>query len=469
VKKSWLGWIVDRFGLMPIYEETLNRPIPKTPWYYGDGATLLLLLGVQIVTGALMTLTYVPSIDQAYQSVLYITNEQSFGWFIRGLHYWSAGLMVVMTVFHLFRHILLGGYKAPREGSWLVGVVLFVFILVMSVTGYILRWDLTGVHAARVALMFFELIPFIGEPLVVFVQGGVEIGAQTLTRIYSVHVVFGPMLIVGLVAFHVFLVIFHGVTAPGEWIANISTAKEQRALYKKEKESEEAGEKFFPTTVVHSGMMAFVVFIVALGLTIFLGPAELKQEANLVHPGYPREEWWLAWVSGVAAVLPPWLAPIVYFLVPAVSLLLLILMPFIDRGPNRGMKRRPIAVVTVIVLVLFLIFFSDYRRRSPFEPDFAGQPPEIPQGLLLTADAERGRQLFAEYGCTTCHGVSGSGPKIGPDLSRPRRRLSRAEIRDFIKSPPEGAAMPAYEGYLTGEDLERVVEFCHVVQTFRRE
>src|SRR5690554_239828 len=135
---------LDRFGIKKIIDTVLLRRVPKTSWYQGDGAALVVLFLTQAITGSFMTLGYGNSPDEAYQSVQFITNEWVLGRLLRGLHYWSASMMLLVLIAHLFRHLLLGGYKAPREGLWTIGVFLFFFILAMSFSGYVLRWDERG-------------------------------------------------------------------------------------------------------------------------------------------------------------------------------------------------------------------------------------------------------------------------------------------------------------------------------------
>jgi hypothetical protein len=116
----------------------------------------------------------------------HITEEQVLGWFVRGLHYWSAGMLMLVFLFHLCSgNSCWAGYKAPREATWLIGVLLFFCILFMSYSGYLLRWDERGVHGTQVMLHMISRVPLVGERLVLFVQGGRNMGAQTLTRIYA--------------------------------------------------------------------------------------------------------------------------------------------------------------------------------------------------------------------------------------------------------------------------------------------
>jgi ubiquinol-cytochrome c reductase cytochrome b subunit len=468
VASKWREWIKDRFGLKPIAENVVYRRVAKGAWYFGDGATLLFLLGVLVATGAFMTLTYSPSPDAAYASVRYITEHQRLGWFVRGLHYWSAGLMVVMLFFHLFRQLLVGGYKFPREGTWLIGVFLFFAVLTMAFTGYVLRWDERAVYAVKVVLTMFYYVPLIGEPLVIFVQGGEEIGALTLTRMFSVHVIFVPLLLLFLVGYHLFLVMYHGITSPTERKNPVHSTEQQKKIYKEDAYSEERGEDFYPVTAAKSGTMAMVVFSLVLGLTLIVGPGELQPEANLTAPAFPAEEWWYWWVSGLIALLPPAIAPAVIVALPIVIFLGLVLLPFLDRGPARGIRNRPFWAIFVVICVIGLLYLTDYRRKSPFTGWPLEEPPPLPVGIEVTEQVEEGRILFARYGCNSCHPVAGVGRRVAIDIAELSRR-SREEIEEFILQPPEGIAMPAFRGRISEEDLARVVEFCHVVQTFPRE
>lgn len=462
-------WVLDRFGLRQLKETVLDKRDPKTPWYYGDGASLLLLLGVLIGTGVIMALSYVPSPDGAYSSVRYITEEQSLGWFVRGLHYWSAGLMVVMIFVHVFRQILVGGYKFPREGTWLIGTVLFFLVLTMSFTGYVLRWDQRALGALQVVLHMFYLVPFLGEYLVEFVQGGREVGAWTLTRFFAVHVILVPLALLFLVGWHLYLVILHGVTSRGEKAQPIHTVEQQREVYKAQAYSNREGEDFYPSTAAKSGAMAFVVFVIALSLALFVGPAQLMEPADRVEPSFPAEEWWFWWYSSLLALLPAWLAPIFELLFPLTLLVAMVLLPILDRGPFRGMRRRPVAVGFVALSAIALLGLTSLRLESPWTAWPDDEPPPVPARVVLSPEAEQGRQLFHKFACNSCHSVAGHGRQVGPDLARMEEKYSAEDLRRYILNPPEGIPMPAYERRLTEDQLARIVEYVLVAQTFPRE
>jgi ubiquinol-cytochrome c reductase cytochrome b subunit len=463
-----LRWLSDRFAARPIWVHALRRRVAKGEWYFGDGATLTLLLVVLIVTGALMTLTYSPDVDSAHQSVRYLTEQQTLGWFIRGLHYWSAGLMVVMLFFHLFRQILLGGYKAPREGTWLVGVLLFFAVIFMSYSGYVLRWDERSVHSLRVATHMFYNIPWIGEELVVFIQGGREIGSLTLTRFYGLHVVIVPGLILALVGYHLYLVIHHGTTSRSERREPTASADAQRARYRRDAESEEDGEFFYPDTAAKSGVTAYLFFALVVVLAIVFGASEIQDEPNLDQTSFPAEEWWFAWYSALIALLPRAIAPGFVVLFPIVLFFALVLLPFLDRGPNRGLRKRPIAVAFVSCAVIALLVLTSLRQRSDWTGWPMDEPPPVPEGITLTEEAEYGRQLFARHSCNSCHAVAGHGRRVAIDLALVGGQMARADLVSYIRQPPEGVAMPPFD-HLPPEELDRLVDYVLVAQTFPRE
>ena len=464
---KWKEWAADRFGWKPFRKNVLDRRVPSTPWYFGGGAALLFLLGVLVLTGAFLTLTYSPHVDAAYPSVAYITEEQTMGWLVRGLHYWCGGLMVVMLFWHLFRQILVGGYKSPREGTWLIGVFMFFAVITTAFIGYLLRWDERSIYALRVALSMFYNVPWLGEWLVVFVQGGSEVGPLTLSRLFSVHVIFIPLLLGLLLLVHLYLVILHGITSVAERERPVHSAEEQKKIYKKDIQTKEHGDSFYPVTMAKTGATGLIVFAVALLLTLAVGPARLYPEANLVERSIPVEEWWFWWYSGLIALLPPSVAPAFMVLFPILLFVFLVALPFVDRGPLRGIRNRPIAAAIVALCVIAILFLSDLRRRSPWTGWPRSAPPDVPKGIVLTPEVEEGRQLFWKYGCSSCHAVSGEGQQVGPDLAL-LRNWSRTEYRDYILQPPAGVAMPSYAGRMSDEELELVIDFIHTAQTFPR-
>jgi ubiquinol-cytochrome c reductase cytochrome b subunit len=432
---------------------------------------MLLLFGIQLISGIVLAFTYTPSVAEAYNSVRHITFDQKLGWFVRGLHYWSGGLWVFVLFCHLMRQIATGGYKKPREGTWLSGVLLLYLVIVMSFLGYVLRWDERAIYAIRVALSVFHHVPWIGDDLVLIIQGGPQLSSLTLARLYTVHVVLGPILLFVLIGYHLYLVILHGTLASAEMKEEIETVQEQKEVYARQARHPYRGECFYPDTVIRLSPIPLATLAVAIGLTLWPGPAELYPQANLTSTPFPKEEWWFAWYSGLTALLPPAVAPYFHWLFPVVLFVVLVALPLVDRWhDNRGARNRPIAVTVVCLVILAVLFLSALRMRSPWtawpRPD---KPPGVPIGVTLSDRAERGRVLFASYGCNSCHAVAGDGPKFAPDIARLRQRPSLEGIRYYVMQPPPGVAMPAYHDRMPEEELTLVAEFCHVAQTFPRE
>jgi ubiquinol-cytochrome c reductase cytochrome b subunit len=462
-------WIVDRFGLRPIWDHFLARDVPKDPWYHGDGMALLALLTIQVATGAMLALTYTPSMEEAYESVYHITHRQLLGWFIRGLHYWSGGMMVVMLFIHVCRQIALGGYKGPREGTWLIGVLLLFIVVIMSFLGYVLRWDDRGITGLKVALSIVQRVPIIGEELVLIVQGGADMTTLTLTRIFALHVILLPLLLLPLVAYHVYLVVLHGTTIRAEQTQPVETVEEQRELYAAAKEHPARSEVFFPTAILKMSPWTIVVFVAAVVLTMTLGAPALLPQVDPLGVSAPGEEWWFAWYSTLAALLPPSVAPGFHIVFPVALFLLLVLPPFIDRSPHRGWRNRPIATTIVVALVTGIFVLSGMRIQSEWTGWPTGQLPDVPPHVELAPEVEYGRLLFTKYGCTSCHSVAGSGPsRVGTDLAQLQHVYSQAELRAYVLHPPTGVAMPEYAGRISEEDLDAVVSFVLVAQTFPR-
>src|SRR5690606_32571244 len=163
------------------------------------------------------------------------------------------------------------------------------------------------------------------------------------TRLFAVHVFILPLVMFLALGWHLYLVVLHGTTSPTERRMPIRTAEEQRRVYREDADSPERGEWFHPFTAFKSATVAGAVLAIAIVLAVVRGPAPLGPEANLVDAATPAEEWWFWWYSALIAQLPPWAAPTFVVLFPVTLLLLLVLLPFIDRGPRRGIRKRPAA------------------------------------------------------------------------------------------------------------------------------
>ena len=206
-------WIDERLGWRQAWDAIFKRKIPKVNWLYTLGSASLFLAFNQIVTGILLTIYYVPTPDHAYDSVQYITTQVPAGWFIRGLHHYGASAMVIVVVLHMLRVIFYGGFKYPREITWLSGVILLLITLGFGFTGYLLPWDQRAYWATTVGTRIAGVTPVIGDGILRIMRGGEDLSAVTLVRFFGTHVWVLPVMLIALMAFHLYLVIRIGISA----------------------------------------------------------------------------------------------------------------------------------------------------------------------------------------------------------------------------------------------------------------
>ncbi|GAB2273250.1 hypothetical protein Dimus_008050 [Dionaea muscipula] len=208
-------WFEERLEIQAIADDITSKYVPPhvNIFYCLGGITLTCFL-VQVATGFAMTFYYRPTITEAFASVQYIMTEANFGWLIRSVHRWSASMMVLMMILHVFRVYLTGGFKKPRELTWVTGVVLAVLTASFGVTGYSLPWDQVGYWAVKIVTGVPEAIPGIGSTLVELLRGSASVGQSTLTRFYSLHTFVLPLLTAVFMLMHFLMIRKQGISGP---------------------------------------------------------------------------------------------------------------------------------------------------------------------------------------------------------------------------------------------------------------
>ncbi len=211
-----VDWIDERFQIVEPIRKMLKKPVPifATRWMYCLGGITFMLLVIQGITGVLLAFYYKPSPEEAYASIQFIENEVRFGAAIRAIHHWSANGTIIMVVTHLLRVFITGAFKPPRELNWITGVVLFVLTLAFGFTGYLLPWDQRAYWATTVGTGIAGGIPQIGELALVFLRGGWDVTAVTLSRFYALHVLVLPAIIINLLASHFWMIRRQGIARP---------------------------------------------------------------------------------------------------------------------------------------------------------------------------------------------------------------------------------------------------------------
>ena len=430
--RTMLKWLDDRLRLRPIGEFLLNEPIPGgASWMYVFGSATLFLLGMQFLTGMFLAIYYAPTPDHAYDSVLFIMNSVSFGSFVRGLHHWGASAMMVAVGLHMLQVYLYGAYKPPREAMWMAGVLLFLLMMAFGFSGYLLPWDQKAYWATQIGINMVGTIPWIGDDLVRIIRGGEQLGALTLTRFFALHVLFLPMLTLGLVALHLF--ILRRVGPAGAY-------QERRAARKVipvagERRLAGNSEPFFPRQVFMDAVIMGVVFILVAALALLI-PFPLADKADPSDSSFkPIPEWYflfyyqlLKYVHGPLEPLATWVLPLLFYV-------FLLFLPFIDRNPIRHPAHRPRA------LLLGAAFLAGVFTLMAVSIHEIYSVPTTPPSIV------RGREIFAKLQCAGCHRIHGSGGAVGPDLSHVGQIRDRDWLIRHFKDPRAvvpGSIMPAY-------------------------
>lgn len=215
-------WVDERMDITPMWRDIADHEVPEhvnpahhfSAFIYCFGGLTFFITVIQILSGMFLTMYYVPDIVHAYESVKYLQNEVAHGAIVRGMHHWGASLVIVMMFLHTLRVFFTGAYKKPRELNWVVGVLIFMVMLGLGFTGYLLPWDMKAYFATAVGIEIAVLTPVIGPYLEPLLAGGDILGAQTLTRFFAIHVFFLPGALLALMGMHFFLIRKQGISGP---------------------------------------------------------------------------------------------------------------------------------------------------------------------------------------------------------------------------------------------------------------
>jgi quinol-cytochrome oxidoreductase complex cytochrome b subunit len=331
----------------------LHVEIPRTARTYYFGGITLFFFMVQAITGILLSLYYQPSPDTAYESVLFIMNEVNFGWLIRSVHAWGANLMILFSIFHLLRIFFQGVYKVPREITWLVGGFLLLATLGFGFTGYLLPWDQRAFWATTVGSEIAGAVPLAGESLLVFLRGGPEVTARTLSRFFGMHVLVLPVSLLALLTLHVTLVHQQGLADPTQKVA-AGEPKVEIAPTSEARQEKKRLLPFFPNYLLDE-VIAWYVMLAALIVLASLFPAGLEEPADPLHtPEHTKPEWYFLFLYQGLKLVPR----TVGVLAPSIGLVLLLFLPFIDRNPYLAPAKRPIAIALGVLAIIGIVAFT---------------------------------------------------------------------------------------------------------------
>ena len=261
---KFMNWVDNRFPATKLYKEHLSEyyaPKNFNFWYF-FGSLSLLVLVIQIVTGIFLVMHYKPEASMAFASVEYIMRDVPWGWLIRYMHSTGASAFFIVVYLHMFRGLMYGSYRQPRELVWIFGCTIFLCLMAEAFMGYLLPWGQMSYWGAQVIVNLFSAVPFIGPDLALLIRGDYVVGDATLNRFFSFHVIAVPLVLVGLVAAHI--IALHEVGSNNPDGVEIKDHKDANGIPLD-------GIPFHPYYSVHD-VMGVGVFLMIFTAIIFFAP-----------------------------------------------------------------------------------------------------------------------------------------------------------------------------------------------------
>jgi ubiquinol-cytochrome c reductase cytochrome b subunit len=355
--KNKQSWIDQRFPLTKVWNEHLAEyytPRNFNFWYF-FGSLAILMLVMQFVTGIFLTMHFKPDSANAFASVEYIMRDVEWGWLVRYLHSVGASAFFVVIYLHMYRGLLYGSYKGPRELLWILGMLLYIVLMAEAFMGYVLPWGQMSFWGAQVIISLFGSVPVIGPDLLVWILGDYALGDAALNRFFSLHVIALPLILVVLVFLH--LVALHAVGSNNPDGIEIKKNKDKDGIPKD-------GIPFHPYFTVKDtmGVVAFLwifcaVVFYAPGLNgYFLEHANFIEANPLQTPEHIAPLWYLTPFYSVLRAVPPMFgSQFPGVLAMGASLLILFFLPWLDRSPVKSIRYR--SPIYKWVLGVFVVSF----------------------------------------------------------------------------------------------------------------
>src|SRR5262244_1488373 len=457
-------WFDERLQLAAPIREAVEHPVPRNTasWWYVFGSAALTVFILQFITGILLALVYVPSAGEAWGSLQALNHDVALGWLIRALHGWGSNFMVAIVLIHMMQVFLFGAYKFPRELTWIVGIFLLLMTLGMAFSGQVLRFDQDAYWGLGIGASIASRIPFVGPAIVKLMLGGPIIAGATLSRFFALHVFVIPGLLIGFVCLHLLMVLKLGINEwpmPERVVRRATYEAEYHALTRND------GAPFVPFAVWKDMFFAAFVLVAVAACALYFGPfgPTGRPDPTIIQTA-PKPDYFFLWLYALLSLLPPSLETPALLIGPVVIILGLLLLPFLSGEGEKSWRRRPIAVLTVMLIAVILGTFTHLAGYAPWSPHmnaWSGDP--VPERMLLhtTALERQGALVLQVKQCRNCHALGGTGGDRGPALDTVAVRLTHDQlIRQVIQG---GGNMPTYGKNLSPPETIALVAFLQTL------
>ncbi len=457
-------WFDARLQIGATLRETAEHPVPRetASWFYVFGSAAVVVFILQIFSGIMLALIYVPSAGEAWNSLQTLNHEVTLGWYARAVHGWGSEFMVAIVLIHMVQVFWFGAYKYPRELTWVVGVFLLLMTLGMAFTGQVLRFDQDAYWGLGIGASISSRVPIIGPPIVNLMLGGPVIAGATLSRFFALHVFVIPGLLIVFVGLHLLMVIKLGINEwpmPGRVVRKATYVKEYHELTRKD------GIPFVPSAVWKDLFFAAFILLAIGACAAYFGPFGPGGEPNpTIIQTAPKPDFFFLWIYAVLSLLPPWMETPALLIGPVVGIVLLLLLPFVSGEGEKSWQRRPVAVLLILFVAVAFGTFTRRAEHAPWSPvmDAWSGIPIPPQFLRNRTALERqGALVFQAKQCHNCHALGDEGGMRGPALDNVAVSMTRDQlIRQVIQG---GGNMPAYGKNLSPAETTALVTFLQTL------
>jgi ubiquinol-cytochrome c reductase cytochrome b subunit len=463
--KRLYNWFNHRLQLEGPIKDAALHPVPRSTasWWYVFGSAATTLLALQVITGILLALIYVPSASEAWKSLDQLNHQLYLGWFLRAMHGWGSNFMVAVVLIHMAQVFTFGAYKYPRELTWILGVFMLLMTLGMAFTGQVLRFDQDAYWGLGIGASIMSRVPLIGGPLVNLLLGGPMIGGATLSRFFALHVFVIPGTLLFLTSLHIWMVLKLGINEwpmPGRVVRRSTYIQEYNELAHKD------GVPFVPDAfwkdLFFSGAVLAAVAVCAFVFGPY-GPGG-QPDPTIIQTN-PRPDFFFLWIFAVLSYLPPSLETPFVLIVPIIGICILVALPLVAGEGEKSWHRRPVAILVLVTVAVSWGIFTHLGTKSPWSPimdAWSGEP--VPPKMVhdVSPLVRQGAVVFQAKQCRNCHMLGGTGGMRGPALDDVAVRMTEDQlIRQVLQG---GGNMPAYGKNLSPPEVTALVQFLETLK-----